>query len=58
MTIKQGRRQENFQGGATEKARPKNNTIKPSYILPVPCMKIQGGYGPPCPSYKMCKHLL
>jgi len=34
--------------GAMEKTRPKNSTIKPPSTLSVSCMKIQGGYGPPC----------
>jgi len=44
----QERRQKNFQvGGATEKTRPKNSTIKPLFTLSVPGMKIQGGPRPP-----------
>jgi len=35
--------------GATEKTRPKYSTIRPPSILLVPCMKIQGGHGPPAP---------
>jgi len=31
----------------TEKTKPKNSTIKPPFTLPVPCMKIQVGHGPP-----------
>jgi len=43
--LQQGRRQENVQG-ATEKARPKNSTIKPPFTLSVLCKKKQGAVAP------------
>jgi len=40
---------EGGEGGATEKTRPKNSTIKPSSTLSVPCIK-QGARPPPSAS--------
>jgi len=31
------------------KTRSKNSIIKPPSTLALPCMKIQGGHGPPAP---------
>jgi len=43
-------------GGQWEKSpknsknRPKNSTFKPLFTIFVPCLKIQGGHGPPLPT--------
>jgi len=46
LCVTQGRRQKNFQGGPTEKTRPKNSTIKPPSTLSILCIKSRVGAGP------------
>jgi len=38
------------EGGATEKRPTEKITIKPLSTISVPCIKFQGGHGPPLPT--------